>query len=246
MLFAPWLAQFGILFGPAEFLAVAAGGLLILSRISGGSFAAGIFPMALGLMLSTVGQEAITAQNRFTFGILDLSQGVELVAAVVGLYGIAEILALVESRVASPPPVPVRFREMMPTGTEWRRSVPPFGRGTLVGFVFGLLPGPSAAMSSFASYRLEKAVSKYRDEIGHGAVEGVTGPETANNAAATSSMVPLLALGIPFGSVTALMLAAMMVHGIQPGPLLMQTNADVFWGVIASLYNGNVALLVLN
>ena len=246
MLFAPWLAQFGILFGPAEFLAVSAGGLLILSRISGGSFAAGIFPMALGLMLSTIGQEAITAQNRFTFGILELSQGVELVAAVVGLYGIAEILALVESRLASPPPVPVRLREMMPTGTEWRRSVAPFGRGTLVGFVFGLLPGPSAAMSSFASYRLEKAVSKYRDEIGHGAVEGVTGPETANNAAATSSMVPLLALGIPFGSVTALMLAAMMVHGIQPGPLLMQTNADVFWGVIASLYIGNVALLALN
>lgn len=135
---------------------------------------------------------------------------------------------------------------MMPTATEWRRSVPPFGRGTLVGFVFGLLPGPSAAMSSFASYRLEKAVSKYRDEIGQGAVEGVTGPETANNAAATSSMVPLLALGIPFGSVTALMLAAMMVHGIQPGPLLMVSNADVFWGVIASLYIGNVALLVLN
>ncbi|BBK40228.1 hypothetical protein STVA_02480 [Allostella vacuolata] len=246
MLFAPWLAQFGILFGPAEFLAVSAGGLLILSRISGGSFAAGIFPMALGLMLSTIGQEAITAQNRFTFGILELSQGVELVAAVVGLYGIAEILALVESRLAGPPPVPVRLREMMPTGTEWRRSVAPFGRGTLVGFVFGLLPGPSAAMSSFASYRLEKAVSRYRDEIGHGAVEGVTGPETANNAAATSSMVPLLALGIPFGSVTALMLAAMMVHGIQPGPLLMQTNADVFWGVIASLYIGNVALLALN
>ncbi|BBK33942.1 putative tricarboxylic transport membrane protein [Stella humosa] len=246
MLFAPWLAQFGILFGPAEFLAVSAGGLLVLSRISGGSFAAGIFPMTLGLMLSTIGQEAITAQNRFTFGVLDLAQGVELVAAVVGLYGIAEILALVESRIASRPPVPVRLREMMPTATEWRRSVPPFGRGTLVGFVFGLLPGPSAAMSSFASYRLEKAVSKYRDEIGQGAVEGVTGPETANNAAATSSMVPLLALGIPFGSVTALMLAAMMVHGIQPGPLLMVSNADVFWGVIASLYIGNVALLVLN
>lgn len=246
MLFAPWLAKLGILFGPAEFLALAGGGLLILSRISGGSFAAGIFPMSLGLMLSTVGQEAITAQNRFTFGYLELAQGVELVAAVVGLYGIAEILTLVESRLAAPPPVPVRLREMLPTRTEWKRSAAPFGRGTAVGFLFGLLPGPSAAMSSFASYRLEKAVSKYRDEIGHGAVEGVTGPETANNAAATSSMVPLLALGIPFGSVTALMLAAMMVHGIQPGPLLMQSNADVFWGVIASLYIGNVALLVLN
>lgn len=246
MLFAPWLAQFGILFGPAEFLALTGGGLLILSRISGGSFAAGMFPMALGLLLSTVGQEDITAQNRFTFGILDLSQGIELVAAVVGLYGIAEILGLVESLDRSPAPMAVKLRDMVPTRTEWRRSLPSFGRGTLVGFIFGLLPGPSATMSSFASYRLEKAVSRYRDEIGHGAVEGVAGPETANNAAATSSMVPLLALGIPFGSVTALMLAAMMVHGVQPGPLLMVTNADVFWGVIASLYIGNVALLILN
>jgi putative tricarboxylic transport membrane protein len=246
MLFAPWLAEFGILFGPAEFFALTAGGLLVLSRISGGSLAAGIFPMAVGLLLSTIGQEAVTGQDRFTFGVMDLTQGVALVAAVVGLYGVAEIMMVVESLLRQPEPVRVRVREMLPNRTEWRRSAAPYARGTIVGFIFGLLPGPSATMSSFISYRLEKSVSKYRDEIGLGAIEGVAGPETANNAAATSSMVPLLALGIPFGSVTALMLAAMMVHGVQPGPLLMTTNPEVFWGVIASLYVGNAALLILN
>lgn len=246
MLFTPWLAQFGILFGPSEFFALTAGGLLVLSRISGGSFAAGILPMSLGLLLSTIGTEAVTGQNRFTFGNLDMTQGVELVAAVVGLYGLAEIMSVVESLLRQPKPVSVRLRDMLPTWTEWRRSGAPYARGTLLGFVFGLLPGPSATMSSFVSYRLEKGVSKYREEIGHGAIEGVAGPETANNAAATSSMVPLLALGIPFGSVTALMLAAMVVHGVQPGPLLIMTNPEIFWGVIASLYIGNVALLILN
>lgn len=246
MLFSPMLAEFGLLFGPAEFFALIGGGLLILSRVSGGTVAAGIFPMAVGLMLGTIGQEAITGQLRFTFGFNDLSQGVELVALVVGLYGLAEIMGTVASSDVHSQPLRVKLREMLPTRTEWRRSIAPFGRGTLLGFLFGLLPGPSATMASFASYRLEKAVSKHPDEFGEGAIEGVVGPETANNAAATSSMVPLLALGIPFGSVTALMLAAMTVHGVQPGPMLMTTHPQVFWGVIASMYIGNVILVILN
>ena len=246
MLFSPVLAEFGLLFGPAEFFALIGGGLLILSRVSGGSFAAGIFPMAIGLMLGTVGQELVTGLNRFTFGFNDLSQGVELVALVVGLYGLAEIMTTVESNLGQIMPKKVRVREMVPTRQEWIRSVGPTGRGTVLGFLFGLLPGPSATLSSFSAYRLEKAVAKHRDEIGQGAIEGVVGPETANNAAATSSMVPLLGLGIPFGSSTALMLAALMIHGVQPGPMLMTTNPDVFWAVIASMYIGNVMLLVLN
>jgi putative tricarboxylic transport membrane protein len=246
MLFAPALAAFGIMFGPAEFLALTGGGLLILSRLTGGSFAQGIFPMSIGLLLSTIGQEAVTGLNRFTFNVLELSQGVQLVAAVVGLYGLAEMMSVVEEIHTQKQPVKLGLRDMLPNREEWRRTPAPYARGTLLGFIFGLLPGPSATMSSFASYRLEKAVSKHRDEIGQGAIEGVAGPETANNAAATSSMVPLLALGIPFGSVTALMLAAMMVHGVQPGPLLITTNPEVFWGVIASLYVGNIALLILN
>lgn len=246
MLFSPALAQLGILFGPAEFFALTAGGLLLLARISGGSFAAGILPMALGMVLSTVGEEAVTAMNRFTFGFNDLSQGFDLVPLVVGLYGITEIMFLVERIKSQPLPVPVRLRDMLPTREEMRRSWAPYGRGTIVGFIFGLLPGPSATLSSFASYRLEKGVSKYRDEIGEGAIEGVAGPETANNAAATSSMVPLLSLGMPFGAITALMMAAMMVYGVQPGPLLMTDHPEIFWGVIASMLVGNVMLLALN
>jgi putative tricarboxylic transport membrane protein len=246
MLFAPALAQLGLLFGPAEFFALTAGGLLLFSRISGGSLAAGIFPMAIGLMLSTVGQELVTGQDRFTFGISDLTLGVELVALVVGLYGITEIMSVVAGLQKQVKPLPVRLRDMFPTKDEWKRSVAPYGRGTLLGFVFGLLPGPSATMASFASYRLEKGVSKHKDELGEGAIEGVAGPETANNAAATSSMVPLLALGIPFGSVTALMLAAMMVHGVQPGPMMITQHPEVFWGVIASMLIGNAMLLILN
>ncbi|MFM7008115.1 MAG: tripartite tricarboxylate transporter permease [Betaproteobacteria bacterium] len=246
MLFAPALAQLGLLFGPAEFFALTAGGLLLFSRISGGSLAAGIFPMAIGLMLSTVGQELVTGQDRFTFGISDLTLGVELVALVVGLYGITEIMSVVAGLQKQVKPLPVRLRDMFPTREEWKRSVAPYGRGTLLGFIFGLLPGPSATMASFASYRLEKGVSKHKDELGEGAIEGVAGPETANNAAATSSMVPLLALGIPFGSVTALMLAAMMVHGVQPGPMMITQHPEVFWGVIASMLIGNAMLLILN
>jgi putative tricarboxylic transport membrane protein len=246
MLFAPRLAQFGIMFGPAEFLALTAGGLLLLTRISGGSLASGLFPMAIGLLLSTIGQEAVTAQNRFTFGLDDLTAGVALVSLVVGLYGLAEIMCVVESLHKQVKPLAVRVRDMMPTQTEWRRSWAPFTRGTLVGFFFGLIPGPCGVLSSFASYRLEKAVSKYRAEIGEGAVEGVAGPETANNAAATASMVPLLALGIPFAPITALMMSSMMVHGVQPGPLLITTHPEIFWGVIVSMYIGNVMLLILN
>ncbi|MFH0882819.1 MAG: tripartite tricarboxylate transporter permease [bacterium] len=246
MLFAPQLAQFGILFGPSEFFAMTAGGLLLLTGIEGGSLASGLLPMSIGLMLSTIGQEAVTAQTRFTFGFNDLSQGVALVALAVGLYGIAEIMFAVESLHGQVKPLAVRVRDMMPTREEWRRSLPAFGRGTVVGFFFGLIPGPCATLASFTSYRLEKGVSKYRAEIGEGAVEGVAGPETANNSAATASMVPLLALGIPFAPITALMMSALMVHGVQPGPLLITNNPEIFWGVVASMYIGNVMLMILN
>jgi putative tricarboxylic transport membrane protein len=202
--------------------------------------------MAVGLMLSTVGQEMVTGADRFTFGVRDLTLGVELVALVVGLYGVTEIMSVVESLQKQGKPIPVKLKEMFPSREEWRRSWGPYGRGTAMGFVLGLLPGPSATMASFASYRLEKGVSKYKEQLGEGAIEGVAGPETANNAAATSSMVPLLALGIPFGSVTALMLAAMMVHGVQPGPMMMTSHPEIFWGVIASMLIGNAMLVVLN
>ncbi len=246
MLFVPTLAELAIIFGPGEFFALTAGGLLLLSRISAGTVAAGLLPMALGLLLSTVGQEAVSGQYRFTFGFNDLSQGLELAVLAVGVYGIAEVMFVVESLSSQAKPMRVRVREMLPTREEIRRSWAPIGRGTIVGFLFGLIPGPATTLSTFTAYRLEKAVSKYKDEIGEGAIEGVAAPETANNAAATSLMVPLLGLGIPFSSATALMLGAMMVHNVQPGPLLMTIHPEIFWAVIASMFVGNIMLVVIN
>jgi putative tricarboxylic transport membrane protein len=246
MLFSPVLANLAMLFGPAEFFALTAGGLVILSRISGGTFAAGFLPMVIGLALGTVGQEAVTGENRFTFGVLQLTEGMSITPVVVGLYGVAEIMRLVEGLYAQRNAARVRLREMLPSRIEWKRAVAPWGRGTILGFIFGLIPGPAATLSSFASYRVEKALSRNRREIGQGAIEGVAGPEAANNSAATGSLVPLLALGVPFTPIGALMISAMMVQGIQPGPLLIGQHPEIFWGLIASAYVANVVLLILN
>lgn len=246
MLFSPFLSDLALLFGPAEFFALTAGGLLILSSISGGSFASAFLPAMIGLALGTVGQEAVTGDTRFTFGVLQLAEGVSLVPVVVGLYGVAEIMELVVDRAGGAVAQRVGLRDLFPTREEWGRALAPWTRGTLLGFLFGLIPGPAATLSSFASYRLEKAVSRNRAEIGHGAIEGVAGPEAANNAAATGALVPLLALGIPFTPIAALMISAMMVQGVQPGPLLITQHPEIFWGLIGSVYIGNVVLLILN
>ena len=245
-LFAPSLADIGLDFGPAEFFAVMVCGLIMLSRISGGSLISSLFPLVIGLAIGTIGQEQVTSVYRFTFGSLDLASGLPVVAVAIGLFGIAEVLGIVEDSSKAPKVSRVRVRDMFPSREEWRRSWAPWGRGSIIGFVFGLLPGPSAAMSSFASYRAEQKMSKYRREIGHGAIEGVAGPEASNNAAATSGMVPVLSLGLPFSATLALVLSALMIQGIQPGPLLVDQHPDIFWGVIASMYIGNVMLIVLN
>jgi putative tricarboxylic transport membrane protein len=247
MLFSSALAKVAILFGPADFFALTFGGMMVMVRISGGTLASSLLPMAIGLALGTIGQEAVTGETRYTFGVLHLAEGVSLVPIVVGLYGLAELMLLIEDKAhAAARPESVKMRDLLPTKTEWKRAVPPWLRGTGVGFLFGLVPGPAATLSSFASYRLEKAVSKHRDEIGTGAIEGVAGPEAANNSAATASLVPLLALGIPFTPIAALMISAMLVQGVQPGPLLITQKPEIFWGLIASVYIGNVMLLALN
>jgi len=246
MLLSPALSRAALLFGPPEYFAMLMGGLLVFSRISGGTLAGGLFPMCIGLLLATVGQEAVTGQQRFIFGINELSPGFTLVAVVIGLFAIAEMMHLVATKEDHVKPVSVKLRDLLPSREEWRRSIGPMGRGTVVGFILGAMPGPPSSMSSFASYRLEKAVCKHRDELGTGAIEGVAGPETANNAAATATLVPLLAMGIPFGAITAIMLSSLMIHGINPGPLLMKNYPDIFWGLIASMYIGNVMLVILN
>lgn len=244
--FAPAVASFALAFGPAEFFALTVVALFALAGIAGGSLSRALASTALGLLVATVGADAVTGMPRFDFGTAELSGGIGLVPVSIGLYGITEVLFLLEERRRSQRPAAVRFRDMVPTREEFSRSVPAWLRGTGIGFFLGFLPGPMNVMSSFTSYRIEKAVSRGKSEFGHGAVEGVSGPEAANNASATSEFVPMLSLGLPFSPTLALILGAMMVHGIQPGPLLIINHPEIFWGIIASMYIGNVMLLVLN
>lgn len=246
LLTIPVVADVAMNFGPPAFLALTGGGLIVLARISGGSLGSGLLPMIIGVALATVGTEPTRSYERFTFGNLNLSLGVGLTVVAVGVYGISEIVYMLEDRQKTKSPLKVRFRELMPTKTEVRRSLGPWIRGPLIGFFFGVLPGPSATMSTFASYRVEKGLSKNKDEFGKGAVEGVAGPESANNAAAIGSILPVLLLGLPFSATLALMISAMTVHGIQPGPLLAEQHPDIFWSVIAAMLVANAMLLVLN
>jgi putative tricarboxylic transport membrane protein len=246
MLVAPPLADLAVRFGPPEFFAITAFGLMALSRLTGGTLPLVVMLVGFGLALTTVGQDVTFGKARFTFGRVELLQGVELVAVAVGLFGIAEVLVVAEERQILPRLVPVRLRDLLPTRIEWRRSAGAMARGTAIGFPFGLIPGPAVILATFASYALERRRSRHRDEFGRGAIEGVAGPEAANNAAAGGAMVPLLALGVPFAPPTAMLLGAFTLHGIQPGPMLATEHPHLFWGLIASLYVGNAVLLVLN
>ncbi|HUF91944.1 MAG TPA: tripartite tricarboxylate transporter permease, partial [Candidatus Limnocylindria bacterium] len=246
VLLAAWLADQALRFGPPEYFALSLMGLLVLSRLSGGSVVTSLFMVGAGLAIGTVGMEPISGVSRFTFGWLTLAQGIDLVPVIMGLYGVAEVLALAEQGVRRARIASVRLRELFPTAEEWRRSAAPIARGSAVGFLAGLVPGPAAVLSTFISYALERRVSKRPEQFGHGAIEGVAGPEAANNGATAGAMVPLLSLGIPFAPATAILLSALIIHGVQPGPLLMAQRPDVFWGVVASMYVGNAILLVLN
>jgi putative tricarboxylic transport membrane protein len=246
MLFASWLADAALQFGPPEYFALAVTGLAVLSRLSGGSVLMAFVMVGLGLAIGTVGMEPISGVRRFTFGSVQLSQGLELVPIIMGLYGVAEVLVLAEEGLRRASIPRVRLREMFPTREEWRRSAWPIGRGSAVGFLAGLIPGPATVLSTFIAYSMERRLSKTPERFGTGAIEGVAGPEAANNGATAGAMVPLLSLGIPFSPATAVLLGALVIHGLQPGPLLMSGRPDVFWGVVASMYIGNVMLLILN
>ncbi|MGH7354334.1 MAG: tripartite tricarboxylate transporter permease [Candidatus Rokuibacteriota bacterium] len=246
MLAASWLADQALRFGPPEYFALTLSGLMLLSRLSGGSVMHAFLMVAIGLALGTVGMDQISAVRRFTFGSTQLSQGVELVPVIMGLYGVAEVLLIAEAGIRRANIASVKLRDLMPTRREWRQSAAPIARGSVVGFFTGLIPGPAAVLATFISYTLERKVSKTPERFGHGAIEGVAGPEAANNAATAGAMVPLLSLGIPFSPATAILLGALIITGIQPGPLLISQRPEVFWGVVASMYVGNVILLILN
>ncbi|MDN6759334.1 MAG: tripartite tricarboxylate transporter permease [Yaniella sp.] len=245
MVAAP-VAQVAIVFGSAEYFALTLGGLLVLARIMGGSLTAGLLPLAFGLLLGVLGEDAISGDARFTFGVREAYQGVSIVALAVGLFGLTEILRIIIQKGSTPYVGSMGWRQLIPTKSDMRNSVGSWFRGSGIGFGLGLLPGPSISLATLLSYRTESMVGRDRHKFGKGAVSGLAGPESANNAAATSSMIPLLALGLPFSATLAVMLVAMQVHGIQPGPQLVTTNPDLFWGLIASLLIGNVMLLLLN
>jgi putative tricarboxylic transport membrane protein len=190
--------------------------------------------------------EPMSGVARFTFGSLDLAQGLELVPIAIGLFGVSELLAAAHDKLKVERPLPVRLRELLPTLAEWKRSRWPIVRGSVLGFLFGLIPGPTAIIATFSSYALERKLSKHPEEFGKGAIEGVAGPESANNGAAQGAFIPLLALGIPFAPASAMLLTALLIHGAQTGPLLMTNSPEIFWGVTSSMYVGNVMLLLLN
>jgi putative tricarboxylic transport membrane protein len=245
MLLAPPLAEFALRFGPPENFALLVLGLLVLAYMSGGPMTRSLTMAALGLLLGMVGMDTMTGMYRFDYGISELGDGIGIVPAAVGLFGISEILISAGSDAKSDIRTP-RLRELLPTRPEWRASAAPIGRGTVLGFLIGILPGPGHVISSFVSYSVERRLSRHPEQFGQGAIEGVAGPESANNSATSGAFVPMLALGLPSGAVPAIMLAALMIHGIAPGPLLMQQQPDLFWGFIASMYVGNVVLLILN
>jgi putative tricarboxylic transport membrane protein len=244
---APKLAEAALKFGPPEYFAIAVFGLIVLSQLSGQGLLKSLVMVGVGLLLGTVGLDEISGQARFTFGSVNLQKGIDFVPVAMGLFGIAEVLDIAAEKVAgNQEAIKVRLRELLPNREEAQKSLGPTLRGSVLGFLVGLIPGPAAVISTFLSYTLERRLSKSPQDFGNGAPEGVAGPESANNSAALGAFVPVLSLGIPFAPPTALLLSAMMIHGVTPGPLLIQEHPEIFWGLIVSMYIGNFMLLLLN
>ena len=245
MLVAPALARVAIAFGPPEYFSLMVLGLTVLSFLSQGSMAKSLLMAAVGIVLGLIGIDQITAQPRLTFDRLELLDGLGLVPIVMGLFGVAEILSNLEKELKREV-IKARIGGLWPSLADWAELKWAIVRGTLLGFFLGILPGGGAVIASFASYAIERKVSKHPERFGKGAIEGVAGPEAANNAAAGGAFIPLMTLGIPPNVVMALLLGAFIIHGLQPGPLLMTQRPDLFWGIVASMYIGNAMLLVLN
>lgn len=245
MTVGPMLADAMLAVGPAAEFVLMVAALLMVSAVSDSPPVKTLAMIVLGLALGSVGLDQLTAYPRFTFGSLDLTDGLSFVALSIGLFGISEILLSLDESTPQAPRAP-RLRDLPPTLAEIKEATPAVLRGSFIGFLFGLVPGVSHIISAFVSYAVEKRFSRHPEQFGQGAVAGVAGPETANNAATGASMIPLLVLGIPAIPATAILLSALLIHGVQPGPLLMSEHPQVFWGLIASLYLGNAILLVLN
>jgi putative tricarboxylic transport membrane protein len=242
---APTLASFALKFGPPEYCCLVFLGLMMAIYLSEESILKGLMMGFMGLLLGTVGLDPVNGSARFTFGVSRLTDGIDFVVMAMGLFGLAEILCNLEAP-ENREIFKTALKGLLPTREDWRQCWASVLRGSLLGFFIGVLPGGGAIISSFAAYAVEKRLSKHPERFGKGAIEGVAAPESANNAASTSSFIPLLTLGIPGNASIAMIYVALMMHGIRPGPLLLQEHPDIFWGVIASMYIGNAMLLGLN
>ncbi len=245
MLFAPTLAKFALRFGPPEYFSLAVMSLTLVTYVGKGPYIHGLMMACVGIIMSTVGMDSMNSRPRFTFGREALLDGFDLVYVAMGLFGLSEVLVNLGKSLKGEI-LDTKIKNLFPNRQDWKDSAKPIVRGSVIGFFLGVLPGFGAAVPTFISYAIEKKISKHPEKFGTGAIEGVAGPETTNNAASTATFVPLFSLGIPTNASTAIMLGALMILGLQPGPLLISSKPDLFWGLVASMYIGNVMLLVLN
>jgi putative tricarboxylic transport membrane protein len=240
----PGLARFALKFGPPEFFSIMVFGLFLIVGLMGKSVVKGLIAVIIGVLLSLIGQDPATGTDRFLFGQLELLDGIDFVVLAMGMFGISEILLNAESNMDID--TPAEIASLIPPREEWKPTLAAIGRGTGLGLALGLIPGSSASVASLLSYSLEKKVAKDPSRFGKGAIEGVAGPETANNAYAGAALIPLFTLGIPSSPTVAILLGAFVMHGLTPGPLLYQKNPDFVWAVIASMFIGNTILLIMN
>ena len=246
-LIAPPLAKLALAFSSPEYFALMALGLAMVVLLAGKSLVKALLAMLVGLWIASMGTDLFTATSRFTFGNAELLDGVDFVVVAIGIFAVGEVLASMEKRdAAALLPVPKGLRNLLPTIAELKACRFAFLNGSVIGFLIGILPGAGSTIASFISYGVEKAVSKHPEKFGTGVPEGVAAPEGANNSETGGALVPMLTLGIPGSSTTAILLAALVLWGLKPGPLMIQDNATLFWGLVASMYIGNVMLLVLN
>jgi putative tricarboxylic transport membrane protein len=246
ILFSPSIVEIGLKFGPAEYFSLMILGLISASTLASGSPAKGMAMVVFGLLLGTIGTDINSGVPRFDFGIPEMMDGISLVGLAMGLFGISEIVNSITIKRDAKITEKITMRSMMPTKQDFKDSIKPMLRGSGIGGFFGALPGTGAAIASFISYAVEKKVAKDPSRFGKGAIEGITAPESANNAAAQTAFIPTLTLGIPGSATMAIMLGALIIHGIQPGPMLMAEQPTLFWGLIVSFFIGNIFLVILN
>ncbi|MBI5968484.1 MAG: tripartite tricarboxylate transporter permease [Deltaproteobacteria bacterium] len=246
MVLAPPLAGLALKFGPPEFVGLVFLGLIMVTYLSSGSMVKALMMAVVGLLISYIGVDIVTGRERFTLGIATIASGFDIVPIVMGLFGISEVLSNIERSTEARDIFQTKIKEILPTKKDWKDSSGPIARGSILGFLLGLIPGGGGLIASFITYAVEKKVAQHPETFGSGDIRGVAGPESANNAGAQGAFIPMLTMGIPCNVVLAILMGALMIHGVTPGPRLLVEHPQVFWGVVGSMYIGNVMLLLLN